>query len=128
MADDLPRSAAAIRNRTSELVFGQPLTNELAQLERLRALDRDGPLGWLRPELRRLARLDVQIIDGDDTLTRLDPVTKVVPQASLLEHLREEGRAAAAAWLERRGQGEARSNTRRAPAPATGAVGVPFRT
>jgi NTE family protein len=126
VADGLPRRAAAIRNRTSELVFGRPLANELAQLERMRALDRGGPLGWLRPELRRLARLDVQIIDGDDTLSRLDPVTKVVPDASLLAHLRAEGRGAAAAWLARRAQ-KARGSTRRGPAPAARMVGVPSR-
>jgi NTE family protein len=128
VTDSLPRSAAAIRNRTSELVFGQPLSNELAQLERIRALDRGGPLGWLRPELRRLTRLDVQIIDGDDTLTRLDPITKAIPDAWLLAHLRKEGRAAADAWLERRAQGEARGDTWRAPAPAARAVDEPSRT
>jgi NTE family protein len=96
-----PRSAPAIRDRTAEIVFGRPLAVELAQLGKLRALGR-GPLGALRPRLRRLARLEVQVIDGDGTLARLDPLTKVAPDARLLEHLRAEGRAAAEAWLRRR--------------------------
>jgi NTE family protein len=102
VAHDLPRSAAGIRNRTTEVVFGQPLANELAQLERIRQLDRGGLLGWLRPELRRLARLEVEVIDGDEILLGLDPITKVAPDRLLLDRLRADGRAAAAAWLERR--------------------------
>jgi NTE family protein len=96
-----PRSAPAIRNRTAEIVFGRPLAIELAQLEKIRALGR-GPLGALRPRLRRLARLDVQVIDGDATLARLNPTTKLAPDTGLLEHLRADGRAAAEAWLRRR--------------------------
>ena len=101
--DSLPRSAPAIRNRTAEIVFGRPLAIELAQLEKIRGLDR-GLLSSLQPQLRRLARLDLQIIDGDETLARLEPITKVAPDARLLEHLRAEGRAAAEAWLCRRAQ------------------------
>ena len=102
-----PRSAPAIRNRTAEIVFGRPLAIELAQLEKLRGLGRD-LLGSLQPQLRRLARVDVQIIDGDETLARLDPITKLVPDTDLLEHLRADGRAAAEAWLRRRAQPTAR--------------------
>jgi hypothetical protein len=55
----------------------------------------------LQPQLRQLARLQVQVIDGDETLTRLHPSTKVVPDPRLLAYLRAEGRAAAEAWLRR---------------------------
>jgi NTE family protein len=102
-----PRSAPAIRDRTAEIVFGRPLAVELAQLEKLRDLGH-GLLGSLQPRLRRLARLEVQVIDGDETLARLDPLTKVAPDARLLEHLRAEGRAAAEAWLRRRARLTAR--------------------
>jgi NTE family protein len=105
--DGSPRSAPAIRNRGAEIVFGRPLAIELAQLEKARRLGR-GPLGALRPRLRRLARLEVQVIDGDGTLARLDPITKVAPDTRLLEHLRAEGRAAAEAWLRRRARLTAR--------------------
>jgi NTE family protein len=102
-----PRSAPAIRDRTAEIVFGRPLAVELAQLEKLRDLGRALP-GSLRPRLRRLARLEVQVIDGDETLARLDPITKVASDTRLLEHLRAEGRAAAEAWLRRRARLTAR--------------------
>lgn len=97
-AGAVPRSAAAIRNRTSELVFAQPLTQELRQLAAARRLGR-GPLGLIHPGLRRLARLDLQMIDGDAALAGRDPVTKVVPTAALVEELRQAGRTAAEAWL-----------------------------
>ena len=98
--EGLPHSTPAIRNRTAEIVFGRPLAIELAQLEKIRDLGR-GLLGSLQPQLRRLARLDVQIINGDETLARLDPITKLVPDIEMLERLRTEGRVAAEAWLRR---------------------------
>ena len=58
-------------------------------------------LNLLQPRLRHLAGLDLQIIDGDETLARLDPITKLVPDIEMLEGLRAEGRAAAEAWLAR---------------------------
>jgi NTE family protein len=99
-ADRELRSAAAIRNRQGEIVFGQPLANELAQLEKLRGLARN-PLTWLQPELRRLARVDVEVVGGDEILAGLDPTTKMSPEPWLVDHLREEGRNAAATWLQR---------------------------
>jgi NTE family protein len=98
--EGLPHSAPAIRNRTAEIVFGRPLAIELAQLEKIRCLGR-GLLGSLQPRLRHLARLDLQIIDGEETLARLDPITKLVPDIEMLERLRAEGRVAAEAWLRR---------------------------
>jgi NTE family protein len=97
----VPRSAAAIRNRTNEVVFGQPLAKELEQLEAIRELGRN-PLNLFQPKLRRLARLDLQIIDGDETLAGLDPMTKISPTEALVGSLRLEGRAAAEEWLQAR--------------------------
>lgn len=99
VADRALRSAGAIRNRQSEIVFGQPLANELAQLDTLRRLARN-PLSWLQPEFRRLARVDVQMVGGDETLASLDPATKASPEPWLVDHLREKGRNAAAIWLQ----------------------------
>ncbi len=105
-AESMPRNAPGIRNRTAEIVFGRPLAIELAQLEKIRRLGRH-PLSRLQPQLSRLARVDVQIIDGDETLARLDPITKMVPEGGLLERLRAEGRAAAEAWMHRQMVSEA---------------------
>ena len=79
-AHRLPRSAAAIRNRTAEIMFGRPLDDELARLEDARRLSRNRWLNLLQPRLRHLAGLDLQI-DGDETLARLDPSTRVSPIA-----------------------------------------------
>jgi NTE family protein len=92
------RKASAIRDRTATIVFGRPLAAELEQFVELQRVGR-APLGMIQPRLRRLARLEVETIDGDETLAHLDPITRVVPEASLLEHLRAEGRAAADVWL-----------------------------
>jgi NTE family protein len=98
-AHGLPRSAAAIRNRTAEIMFGRALDDELARIEDARRLGRNRWLNLLQPRLRHLAGLDLQIIDGDETLARLNPSTRVSPDRRLLEHLRDEGRAAADIWL-----------------------------
>ena len=98
-AHRLPRGAAAIRNRTAEIMLGRPLDDELARIEDARRLGRNRWLNLLQPRLRHLARLDLQIIDGGETLARLDPSTRVSPDRRLLERLRDEGRAAAHTWL-----------------------------
>ena len=98
-AHRLPRSAAAIRNRTAEIMFGRPLDDELARLEDARRLGGHRWLNLLQPRLHHLAGLDLQVIDGDATLARLDPATRVSPDRRLLERLRDEGRAAAHTWL-----------------------------
>ena len=98
-AHRLPRSAAAIRNRTAEIMFGRPLDDELARIEDARRLGRNRWHNLLQPRLRHLAGLDLQIIDGDETLGRLDPSTRVSPDRRLLERLRDEGRTAAHTWL-----------------------------
>lgn len=94
-----PSRAGSIRQRVAQLGFGRPLADELAQLERLREAAKS-PLVRLVPRLHRLARLDLQLLDGGEVLGRLDPATKILPDAALLEQLRGEGRAAAARWLE----------------------------
>jgi NTE family protein len=102
------RHASAIRHRTAQLVFARPLEDELAQLAALCRLAVP-PLAWAQPCLRRLGRLDLQIIAGDEILAALDPATKLVPEARLLDQLRQEGRAEAERWLRRQGEGRDRS-------------------
>jgi NTE family protein len=96
-----PRSSAAIRNRVGEIVFGRALQNELDELARHRSRHR-----WLRvieprPEKRRLARHVLWRLDGAPELGQLDPTTKLAADFVNLDGLRERGRAAAQAWLER---------------------------
>lgn len=100
--EHVPKRAPAIRNRMAEIVFGEPLRQELARLEELQALGRR-PLGWLDRRLRRLARQRLWIIDGDDHLSTLSPATRLHPDWPLLQQLRDAGRVAAEAWLAERG-------------------------
>ena len=90
----LPKSAGEIRNRVGEIVFDQPLEHELALLAARR-----GALAALTPAQRRLARHRLHVIDGRDLLSALDPMTKIVPDWSTLERMRDLGRGAAAGWL-----------------------------
>ena len=90
----LPKSAGEIRNRVGEIVFDQPLEHELALLAARR-----GALAALTPAQRRLARHRLHMIDGRDPLSALDPMTKIVPDRSTLERMRDLGRGAAADWL-----------------------------
>ena len=94
-----PRTAADIRNRLGEIVFGRPLGHDLGLLGRYAGR------GWLarlldpRPERRRLSRHTLHRIDGSVELGDLDPATKMLADAANLNDLRRRGRAAAETWL-----------------------------
>jgi NTE family protein len=96
------RSAGEIRNRVAELMFAQPLVQELARLAELQAVARRS-WGWLDRRTRRLARVRLETIDGVRTLSRLPAVTRIAPDWALLQRLRDAGRAAAGRWLRRNG-------------------------
>jgi NTE family protein len=96
----VPTSAAAIRHRVAELMFGQPLRHERAQLRHAQALGR-GPAGWLSPGLRRLARVRVATISDDATIGELPPATRLQPHWPVLARLRDAGRTAAERFLAR---------------------------
>jgi NTE family protein len=95
--DTVPRTAAEIRNRVGEIVFGRPLLEELARLDE--AVRRAGPLAWLSSTSRRVARHRLHRIDGSALLAELEPSTKVDPSWLLLEKLARLGRDAADDWL-----------------------------
>lgn len=96
--DALPRSAAGIRNRVGEIVFGQPLQHELELLALRAARARRFP-ACLNAVNRRFARCRRHVIDGSGSLAGLDPTTKVVPASATLLSLRDAGRSAAEDWL-----------------------------
>jgi NTE family protein len=96
------RTAAEIRNRAAEIVFAQPLAQELARLAEVQKVARRS-WGWLDRRTRRLARVRLDTIDGVRTLSRLPAVTRLAPDWKLLVRLRDAGRAAAQRWLRRAG-------------------------
>jgi NTE family protein len=98
--DTVPRTAAEIRNRVGEIVFGRPLVEELTRLSEAARRARP-PLAWFSPAARRLARHRLHRIDGSPLLAELQPSTKVDPSWPLVESLRRLGRDAADDWLRR---------------------------
>ena len=91
-----PRSAAGIRSRVGEIVFGQPLERELALLE---ARSKPPLRLALTPRQHRLARHRLHVLDGGEAIAGLDPATRVLANRQILDHLRDLGRTAAASWL-----------------------------
>jgi NTE family protein len=98
---ELPRTARDIRNRMAEIVFGRPLALELEALAERRRRARS-PFRWLSPSARRFARHRRHVIDGGPVLAALDPASKIDPGWPRLVQLRDLGRSAAEAWLDRR--------------------------
>ena len=97
---DLPTSASAITRRIGRLAFHAPLRREIEFVERWRQLAGDGfALGGRR--LRRLRQHRFHLIEAGDATVGLEPVSKLVPEWRMLEDLREAGRVAALAWVER---------------------------
>jgi NTE family protein len=94
----VPRTAAEIRNRVGEIVFGRPLLEEVARLD-VAARRARQPLAWFSPTSRRLARHRLHRIDGSAVLAALEPSTKLDPSGPVVERLWELGRDAADAWL-----------------------------
>ena len=94
-----PLSAAGIRSRVGEIVFEQPLTQELALLRARRG--RQPSLARLSPSAarRRVARHRLHIIDGGAAIAELDPGTRVIAGSRVLDHLQALGRQAAEDWL-----------------------------
>jgi NTE family protein len=97
---DLPTSASAITRRIGRLAFHAPLRREIEFVERWRQLAGDGfVLGTRR--LKRLRQHRFHLIEAGDATVGLAPVSKLVPERTMLEGLRDAGRTAAQAWVDR---------------------------
>jgi len=98
----VPTSASAIARRLGSLAFNAPLRREIEMIERWRALAGEGvTLGGRRQ--RRLRRHRFHLIEAGAATADLAPASKLYPVWPLLEKLRDRGRAAAIAWLDRHG-------------------------
>jgi len=91
----LPTSAGDIRNRIGEIVFDQPLTRELAELDA-----RQGALVGFTAATRRILRHRLHVIDGGDQLAELDSGSKLIPVRDTLTEIRALGWRAASTWLD----------------------------
>jgi NTE family protein len=96
----VPTSAPEIAHRLGALAFNAPLRREIELIERWRALSSEGvTLGSRRQ--RRLRRHRFHLIEAGEATGDLAPASKLYPVWPLLEKLRDRGRAAASAWLDR---------------------------
>jgi NTE family protein len=96
----LPTSASAITRRIGRLAFHAPLRREIELVEGWRDLAGDRfTLGSRR--LKRLRRHRFHLIEAGDATVGLEPVSKLVPERRMLERLRDAGRTAAQAWVNR---------------------------
>jgi NTE family protein len=92
----VPRSAAEIQNRISEITFNSPLLHELRSIDFVARLLEDGKLS---PDDYR--KMNVHIIESRKQMRPLDASSKVNAEWAFLEHLFEIGRSAADRWLKR---------------------------
>jgi NTE family protein len=99
----LPVRAEAIRERTLDIAFAAPFLREARLLAEMQQRARATP--WLRRSVHdeRVARQQWHLIDGGAELAALRRETRLIAHRPLLERLRDLGRAAALAWLDRGG-------------------------
>ena len=91
--EDVPRDARAIHNRINELSFNAPLLKELRMIAILRQVADAG-----QSEGRQWARMRIHRI-GTDAVDNLGASSKMLAEWRFFERLRDEGRAAAGAFI-----------------------------
>ncbi len=91
-----PQTAAEIQNRLTEINFNSGLLRELRVIEFVTRLIDDGKLS--RDEYKRVL---MHRIDGDGFLDRFAASSRLNPDWDMFVQLRDLGRRAAEAWLER---------------------------
>lgn len=104
--DELPRSAAAINTRLSQIMFNAPMMRELEALDLMRRVAREtfGSRGRFG---RKMRRLRIHLVESDVAMRALPAQSKLNPDWGFITDLRELGRAAAERWLS---EGLRRSN------------------
>ncbi len=94
---DIPKSAAEIADRVSEITFNSALLKEFRAVAFVTKLLEDG---WIKDEYRsKLRHVLVHSIRADDALNTLGAASKVNCDWRFLTDLRERGRATAEQWL-----------------------------
>ena len=91
---DVPRSATEIMNRINELSFNSSLMREMRAIAFVTKLIDQGSLcdGALK-------RMNIHAIAADEVMRGLSVMSKLNADWEFLTHLRDDGRAAAEAWL-----------------------------
>lgn len=96
--EEIPRTPQQIRNRVNEISFNSSLLRELRAINFVQRLLAEGTL-----QQGRMKAVRVHMIADDDLMTRLSVTTKLIPVPQILARLKQAGRDAAAAFLDRDG-------------------------
>lgn len=95
--DEVPRTAEDIHNRINEITFNASLVGELRAIAFVSKLLESGAMA--EPLRDRYSMMLIHSIRSDDAMSRFSVASKFETDWSFLTHLRDLGRAAAAAWL-----------------------------
>ena len=95
---ELPRKAAEILDRLSEISFNASLVTELRFIAERNRLINAGELSE-----RKHRKTHLHMIHGDQALGELPAATKLTAERKFLLSLRDKGREAASEWLEKHG-------------------------
>lgn len=95
---ELPRKAADILDRLSEISFNASLVTELRFIAERNRLINNGELSE-----KKHRKTHLHMIHGDQALGELPAATKLTAERKFLLMLRDKGREAASEWLERHG-------------------------
>lgn len=95
----VPKTAAEIRHRLTEMGFSSSFFTELQALTLAQREARRGWLAFGRVE-RRLRQLNLHVIESRQLMSQLDRHSKMNAKPAFLLGLHEEGRARASQWLE----------------------------
>lgn len=94
-----PATADAIFDRMTEISFTSAFYAELQGIAMAKQEAEDGNFTFGSLE-RRLKRLKMHLIDPQELMTNLEPLSKLDTHASFIQALYEEGRLHADAWLQ----------------------------
>ena len=90
-----PRSAREILNRVNEITFNSSLMREFRAIDFVRRLIEDGKL-----DTTDYKQVLVHMVNGEEDIKPLGASSKLNAEWAFLTHLRDIGRATAAAWLD----------------------------
>lgn len=93
---DLPVTARDIQNRINEISFNSSLLRELRAIDFVQRLIRDG-----RVAKGQMKDVLVHMVSDDVLMQKLSVATKTVANPTVMHQLRQSGRAAATAFLDR---------------------------
>jgi NTE family protein len=93
-----PTSAKAIWEHMTDLAFNAAFLREMQSIAQLK--HQAEQLWGFGPVERRIKRLKLHLVEGEDSLAQLSHTSRFNTQMSFLAYLRDRGRAHAAQWLE----------------------------